>query len=172
MKNKSSKCCNCSSSFRVVLRYSEYIIASHNMVHNHPCSRVYMQNDPWYRRLTVEGKENVEPLQQSHSSDEIIMHVKEKYHKDITRIDVKNTKAAVNKVNHVMQNCKQWVWSRNLFASQCTSAVVPRNRSALLETYISIMTAGIRKINDIFGEVFARNYSVEVIAGINRTVNM
>nr|CAH8828288.1 unnamed protein product [Trichobilharzia regenti] len=68
------------------------------MVHNHPCSRVYMQNDPWYRRLTVEEKENIEPLlQQSHSSDEIIMHVKEKYHKDITRIDVKNMKAAVNK---------------------------------------------------------------------------
>nr|CAH8850907.1 unnamed protein product [Trichobilharzia regenti] len=98
LKNKSSKCCNCSSSFRVVLHYSEYIIASHNMVHNHPCSRVYMQNDPWYRRLTVEEKENIEPLlQQSHSSDEIIMHVKEKYNKDITRIDVKNMKAAVNK---------------------------------------------------------------------------
>nr|CAH8842626.1 unnamed protein product [Trichobilharzia regenti] len=97
LKNK-SKCCNCSSSFRVVLHYSEYIIASHNMVHNHPCSRVYMQNDPWYRRLTVEEKENIEPLlQQSHSSDEIIMHVKEKYNKDITRIDVKNMKAAVNK---------------------------------------------------------------------------
>uniref|UniRef100_A0AA85IU01 FAR1 domain-containing protein n=1 Tax=Trichobilharzia regenti TaxID=157069 RepID=A0AA85IU01_TRIRE len=98
LKNKSSKCYNCSSSFRVVLRSSEFIIASHNMVHNHPCSRVYMQNDPWNRRLTVEEKVNVEPLlQRSHSSDEIIMHVKEKYHKDITRIDVKNMKAAVTK---------------------------------------------------------------------------
>nr|CAH8824320.1 unnamed protein product [Trichobilharzia regenti] len=100
LKNKPSKCCNCTSSFRVVLRFSEYIIASHKMVHNHPCSRVYMQHDPWFRRLTVEEKENVELLlQQSHSSDEIIMHVKEKFQKDITRTDVKNMKAAVNKGN-------------------------------------------------------------------------
>ncbi|CAH8850028.1 unnamed protein product [Trichobilharzia szidati] len=93
-----SKCCNCPSSIRVVLHISEYVITAHKMVHNHPCDRVYMQNDPWYRRLTVEEKENLEPLlQQSHSSDEIIAHVKEKFRKDITRSDVKNMKALVNK---------------------------------------------------------------------------
>nr|CAH8875990.1 unnamed protein product [Trichobilharzia regenti] len=157
LKNKSSKCCNCSSSFRVVLHHSEYIIASHNMVHNHPCSRVYMQNDPWYRRLTVEEKENIEPLlQQSHSSDEI-MHVKEKPYFT---------------VNHVMHNCKQWTWSRNLFASQSTSAVIPRNRSDIYDTKKRIIIAGMDRINDKFGEVFANTYADGVIAGINRVLNM
>nr|CAH8867182.1 unnamed protein product [Trichobilharzia regenti] len=134
LKYKSSKCCNCSSSFRVVLRSSEFIIASHNMVHNHLCSRVYMQND---RHL-------------------LLVHFRKPYFT----------------VNHVMQNCKQWAWSRDLFASQCTSAVVLRNRSAAFESYISIVNKGLRKIHDEFGEVFARNYVVEVVAGINRTLNM
>ncbi|CAH8849335.1 unnamed protein product [Trichobilharzia szidati] len=98
LRNKSSKCCNCLSAFRVILRYSEYVITSHKMVHNHPCTRVYMQNDPWSRRLSAEEKENIEPLlHQSHSSDEIIMHVKETFHKDITLNDVRNLKASVNK---------------------------------------------------------------------------
>ncbi|CAH8848869.1 unnamed protein product [Trichobilharzia szidati] len=100
LRNKSSKCCNCLSAFRVILRYSEYVITSHKMVHNHPCTRVYMQNDPWSRRLSAEEKENVEPLlHQSHSSDEIVMHVKETFHKHITLNDVRNLKASVNKGN-------------------------------------------------------------------------
>ncbi|CAH8843332.1 unnamed protein product [Trichobilharzia szidati] len=100
LRNKSSKCCNCPSAFRVILHFSEYVITSHKMVHNHPCTRVYMRNDPWCRRLTAEEKENLEPLlHQSHSSDEIMKYVKETFHKDITRTDVKNLKASVNKGN-------------------------------------------------------------------------
>ncbi|CAH8828463.1 unnamed protein product [Trichobilharzia szidati] len=73
LRNKSSKCCNCLSAFRVILRDSEYVITSHKMVHNHSCTSVYMQNDPWSRRLSAEEKENVEPLlHQSHSTSAIV----------------------------------------------------------------------------------------------------
>nr|CAH8863876.1 unnamed protein product [Trichobilharzia regenti] len=75
-------------------------------------------------------------------------------------------------VNHVMHNCKQWTWSRNLFASQSTSAVIPRNRSNIYDTKKKIINAGMDRINDKFGEVFANAYADGVIAGINRVLNM
>ncbi|TNN15949.1 Transposase, partial [Schistosoma japonicum] len=82
-RNKPSKCMDCKSMFRVVLNVNEYIVRSYIMTHNHPCMKSFMRCDSWFRRLSEEKKENINPvLQQSTSSfgsrDQVFDHIRER----------------------------------------------------------------------------------------------
>ncbi|TNN09987.1 Transposase, partial [Schistosoma japonicum] len=93
-RNKPSKYLDCKSMFRVVLNVNEYIVRSYIMTHNHPCSKSFMRCDPWFRRLSEEEKENLNPvLLQSSSCDPVMEHVRNKYQKELISDDIRNMKS-------------------------------------------------------------------------------
>ncbi|TNN07186.1 Transposase [Schistosoma japonicum] len=80
--------------FRVVLNVNEYIVRSYIMTHNHPCTKSFMRCGPWFRRLSEEEKENLNPvLQQSSSCDAVMEHVRNKYQKELISDDIRNMKS-------------------------------------------------------------------------------
>ncbi|TNN17664.1 hypothetical protein EWB00_011061, partial [Schistosoma japonicum] len=86
-----SKRLACKSVFRVVLNVIEYIVCSYIMTHNHPCTKSFMRCDPWFRRLSKEEKENINPVfQQSTLCDAVMEHVRNTYQKELISDDIRN----------------------------------------------------------------------------------
>nr|AAX30145.1 SJCHGC00782 protein [Schistosoma japonicum] len=66
------------------------------MTHKHPCTKPFVRCDPWFRRLSEEKKENINPvLQQSTSCDAVMEHVRNTYQKVLTSNDIRNMKLKV-----------------------------------------------------------------------------
>ncbi|TNN11099.1 hypothetical protein EWB00_004914, partial [Schistosoma japonicum] len=95
-RNKPLKCMDCESKFDVVLNVNEYIIYSYIMTHNHPCTKSFMRCNPWFRRLSEEEKENINPvLQQSTSYNAVMEYVKNTCQKELISSDIRNMESKV-----------------------------------------------------------------------------
>nr|CAX70360.1 hypothetical protein [Schistosoma japonicum] len=101
---KGSKFTGCKSMFRIRYEHNRYIICTSKTIHNHPCNREYLTNDPWYRKLSDDQLQIVTPMIVISSEPKgIIKYIDENFNKTITINDYKTLRHKVFKAHQKKQ---------------------------------------------------------------------